>query len=441
MRRCAPSRYQVGRGPFSKSVLPLKPAARNAPRPRKLSGRPQALGVRVVPHAQHDVITGMVNEPVCWLKGCKSGQPSALIALHQSSADVTLAAVSWNMTHSSFGMPRGARYREPGPTLNHELGRDREWLPVTHTHTQQDAWQVGLWLHYMRGCSDFVWNVGRTMLARNKCEASGLLEQRAAVGLSWPAAIDRVAHKFVAALHHNQLLHATRLTTRAQLVYTHGAAQVADALGSCAAGHGLQSVDPALAEAILSNALDYIMAATMRLQLVGTPAELDTLQFYNLCEAPLSTATPGCDGNAEVWDVRFLQQRATVPPTGVPGIMRPVWEAGIGGSASDIFGRLPLGTGLARPQPCNLSTSWHYCLACEASASERSCCYTCSARTAPNRTCGKYGPNMESHLLRRLDRRNPLTLETLWSVGVGWWWLELGRGRDRHTRGQAIGDH
>ena len=65
-------------------------------------------------------------------------------------------------------MPRGVRYLEPAQTLNPELGQDDTWLPVTHTHTTQAALQVGLWFHYMRGCSDLMWNVGRTLLARKK---------------------------------------------------------------------------------------------------------------------------------------------------------------------------------------------------------------------------------------------------------------------------------
>ena len=355
------------------------------------------------------------NTPTCWLK--ETCGKEHLLAFQQTS-DLD-ADTLWNTSHTSFAMPRGSRYCKPGRLLNYELGRDHEWLPVGHTNTMQAAWQVGLWFYYMRGCSDFVWNVGRTMLSRNKCHAAGLLEQRRYPGLSWGAALDRVAHKFTAAMNHSRLLLATRLTKWAGTGFD--MSQVADALASCAAGYGLSSVSDQLALAILSNALDYVMAATMRQELVGTSAELDTLQFHNRCVASLSVTTPGCDGNIEIWDVRFLQQPSAAPAR--PGTRtRPVWEAG---NTSGIFGRLVNADGAPhRVRPCNLSATWYYCLACDQSASERSCC--CSTNHKHPASCN-YGPHLEHHLLRRLDRTNPLTLETVWSLTVGWWWLDIAR--------------
>ena len=346
------------------------------------------------------------NTPACWLNE-KCGKEH-FFTLHQASESD--ADTSSNATHTSFAMPRGSRYLnydpdrflnyEPGRFLNYELGRDHEWLPVAHTNTVQAAWQVGLWFYYMRGCSDFVWNVGRTMLSRNKCHAAGLLEQRRYRGLSWDAALERVAQKFLAAMNHSQLLHATRLTKWPGAGFERR--QVADALASCAAGYGLSSVRDELARAIFSNALDYIMAATMRRELVGTSDELDTLQFYNRCVASLSTATPGCDGNMEIWDVRFLQLEPSAAQPRLGARSRTVWEAA---NTSGIFGRLVSdANGAAHVQPCNLSATWYYCLACAASASERSCCCPSSCH---------YGPYLAPHLLKRLDGTNPLTLETV----------------------------
>jgi len=365
------------------------------------------------------MLRGAANAPVCMLqRDCANA--SALPQLWGLRRDGTLAhpdvAVDWRKTHADFGMPRGVRYLPPDGALNNELGRDHAWLPVTHTHTLQGAVQVGLWFHYTRGCSDFVWNVGRTMLARNKCHAAGLLEQRARANLSWDAALDIVARKLVASMNISRMLHVTRLShlaTREPFTTRN----VSRALASCAAGHGVASESRELAGVILSNALDYVSAATLQSSLVNTSGELDSLQFHNRCEPPLTTNISGCDGNVEVWDVRFLQQ--PVPPaSALKG--RPDWI----GDAAGIFGRLAHG---AHPQPCNLSASWHYCIACEHSVSEESCCLTsvghssrCASGSATS-ACPRYGPEMERHLLKRLDPTNPLTLETLWSVGSNWW--------------------
>ena len=54
-----------------------------------------------------------------------------------------------------------------------ELGVEHAWLPVTHTVAPHE---YGLWFYYARGCSDMLWNVGRTILARNRCHAALILE-------------------------------------------------------------------------------------------------------------------------------------------------------------------------------------------------------------------------------------------------------------------------
>ena len=100
------------------------------------------------------------NLPVCVLqeRACIAGGEVRLasaaplmVSSIGAALDVAGVAVPWNMTHTSFGMPRGLRYLPPRTkALNQELGRDHAWLPVTHTHTLQGAWQVGLWFHYAR---------------------------------------------------------------------------------------------------------------------------------------------------------------------------------------------------------------------------------------------------------------------------------------------------
>ena len=49
-------------------------------------------------------------------------------------------------------------------TAPHEL-RSHSIVPVTHTRS---GYAIGLWLYYARGCSDFGWDVGRTLLASNR---------------------------------------------------------------------------------------------------------------------------------------------------------------------------------------------------------------------------------------------------------------------------------
>ena len=67
-------------------------------------------------------------------------------------------------------------------------------LPVSHarTLTEQNGQHAGIWFYYMRGCSDLLLDVGRTLIARNRCDAAILLEQRASQS-SRSAALRNVA--------------------------------------------------------------------------------------------------------------------------------------------------------------------------------------------------------------------------------------------------------
>ena len=72
-----------------------------------------------------------------------------------------------------------------------ELGESDRWLPVVHTRDKKHD-TAGLWLYYARGCSDLAWNVGSTVLVRNRVHAAVELERRAHGG-SEQAAVRRVA--------------------------------------------------------------------------------------------------------------------------------------------------------------------------------------------------------------------------------------------------------
>ena len=50
----------------------------------------------------------------------------------------------------------------------------------------------------MRGCSDFEWNMGRTLLVRNRCHLAAVLEQRVHK-IGWRSAIFRVARRLMLA--------------------------------------------------------------------------------------------------------------------------------------------------------------------------------------------------------------------------------------------------
>ena len=116
----------------------------------------------------------------------------------------------WNETIQTFGLPRGARMLPPSQKINAELGTSHAMLPVVHTHMQQDSQVVGLWFHYARGCSDFLWNVGRTLLVRNKCHASVLFEKWAR-NSTWTDAVWRTASRLVEALRQPEFYPAWQL--------------------------------------------------------------------------------------------------------------------------------------------------------------------------------------------------------------------------------------
>ena len=72
-----------------------------------------------------------------------------------------------------------SKYCERKPA---ELGIDGAWLPVTHTRDRTERHAGGIWLYYASGCSDLLWHMGHTLLARNRAHAAILIEQRLAGG-------------------------------------------------------------------------------------------------------------------------------------------------------------------------------------------------------------------------------------------------------------------
>ena len=98
-------------------------------------------------------------------------------------------------TYHPFRFPIGLdHYRKLPCAPPRELGVDHAWLPVTHLGGPHKGPtdSGGLWFYYARGCSDFLWDVGRTLLARNRVHLAVQLEQQHGGG-DERAAVARVA--------------------------------------------------------------------------------------------------------------------------------------------------------------------------------------------------------------------------------------------------------
>lgn len=374
--------------------------------------------------------------------------------------------VRWSTTHASFGMPRGVRYLNTTKSghVNAELGVHNAWLPVMRTYTQQDALQVGLWFHYMRGCSDFAWNVGRTLLVRNKCEAAVRVEQRAH-NASWASAVVRVNRKLSLAAQrasfHDAMHHFSARKDALNESSIWPEADGRRALDRCARGWTAEAVSNSASAAVLnalfvSNALDYVIAATLAAAAAmarHAAALLDTVQFTNQC------ASPVCDGNVEIWDVRSLQHVELEPlralaqrrearlrsmrPGRVEQPRLPSWGLELRTARSAIredasFASPPIFRRL-NGSLCSLSRTWHQCVACARSESEEACFFKCTdlgrrSRDPSQRyvlaqngsgTYGHHFPTIEDHaFLSSLPLAPfaadvlPLALRWSWAWGV-----------------------
>lgn len=299
-------------------------------------------------------------------------------------------------TFGAYAMPRGMRHfhfekDDDWPYhLNRELGRSHHRLPVTHTQTLQHAWQPGLWFYYMRGCSDLEWEMGKTLLVRNRCHLAGILEQRAHKGLGWDAAIGRVARRLVLAgdvcsWSREYCVGRSNFTWAGansmlveplkEIVYEpskikgqpprrRAAGELAAALDLCA--RGVLAPDKDGRELQMSlwtlNTLDYVNAEVMMHELRGTPDQLDTIQIANQCSREENNRTDLADGvctqAVEIWDVRALFNSWSTRPQDFARFPRPY--ASPDGSV------------------CKMSVSTAVCLACHDSETERACRYKCS---------------------------------------------------------------
>jgi len=257
---------------------------------------------------------------------------------------------------------------------NDELGRDHMWLPVSHTRAPQKA--VGLWLYYMRGCSDLGYNVGRTLAVRNRCHAALEIDQRLH-GDGHEASIDRVARYLLQRMptYVQRMVNlpfvravATRnasLEALAQLavqecargVYQ-GCIRRADDVcnGTCA--ERLDALGPIAGH----NAFDFLNAESLRK--LHSRQALDSIQ---LLKQPQGGS--GKLWTVEIWDVRGLQPKSQneTAPRGNSSRAPEKHAPSLGSQ----FGWL-------NGSACMPSTSSHSCMACHQSQTRAACSFGCS---------------------------------------------------------------
>lgn len=365
------------------------------------------------------------NRDVCFVKAWNN----------QSCGQVVYHNIS---TFSAFAFPRGARHlpvRHAVRSLNQELGINHNRLAVTHTHTQQHAWQPGLWFFYMRGCSDFMWDMGRTLLVRNRCHLAVMLEQRAH-RVKWTSAVMRVAKTLVLAanvsawspeLHKLSSTYGVNAMVIGPLKEIVGSiepdqndmrtvTELARGLDRCARGNfsDLKSPASSIEQSLAGlNTLDYLSAALLMRDLANESEQekLDTIQMVNMCTQdshPSALADGLCTQPVELWDVRAItarwSRRIQADNASAVSVPRP-WSS-LNGSA------------------CTLSNSWPLCMSCRDSVSEQSCRYKCSqarrgkpsvlAPQAATRQTLLYGPAIRSDVYPIIDRQGALGKGNAW---------------------------
>lgn len=260
---------------------------------------------------------------------------SAPVCAYRAAAPVSDVVSLWAFP------PGTALLRNVSCTPNAELGRSHAWLPVTHTQVGDS---IGLFFYYGRGCSDLHWDVGRTLLARNRAHLTVLLTHlahRAENGSStWDAAVvraaahlERLAPKFAnssleRARHtrhstHARYFHAlsggarstielpTLLREAARGLFApRGCSLWAPATSAARCRGACERRARALSYALWEDPwLDTANAALLRVLRAASGAVFDTVQLLQGGFRSLRVHT-------EIWDVRFLQRTdgADAPP-------------------------------------------------------------------------------------------------------------------------------
>ena len=252
---------------------------------------------------------------------------------------------------NTYMAPGGIRFINAACEANGELGRDHAWLPVAHTSGGNE---VGMWFYYARGCSDFYWNSGRTLLVRNRYDLALRLHDLVAVAHGGTLMEQSASNAIAAELLRSHRVWALTLLQRVKTSrYTHvqhyfrrngasppdlGSIVLDAARGFYVNEHGTsrrchcllndykegalqgkaKTRSRALAQVLLpdASALDILNARLLK-RLCDTRWQLDTVQ---LSEQPAGHHSQGCTyHNVEIWDVRWLcllasQQSETQAP-------------------------------------------------------------------------------------------------------------------------------
>ena len=284
-----------------------------------------------------------------------------------------------------FRFPTGAGYfKQKSCEPAAGLGVDHAWLPVTHIGGPHKGPtdSGGLWFYYAHGCSDLVWDMGRTLLARNRVHLAVELEKqlhggddRAAVGrvADW---VRRVYPKWGAM---NRARRGTNVSVETIL------ADTARGLFSspCAPPHFDErgALRPCVCGGLPSSrrlSTLSLVAGEKHLLLQAEPVvvELGRYDTLQLQQQPLGGGNH--DWTSEIWDVRdsaaFVKPAA---PSFTRLLSRHLENATRFAHLYEQRARRLLppphggaGSALTRCEP---SANFHFCMACRGSSLEQAC--------------------------------------------------------------------
>ena len=332
------------------------------------------------------------------LSGDEQRQRPMCLQRHSCNASDPAYTLGW----LAFALPRGIYLRQDALSCvmcspNAELGVSHARLPITHTRTHGQQLAAGLWFYYARGCSDTAWDVGRTVLRENRCDAAIYLAQRAR-RLGRKEAAELLAERLRAAAATLKLYNfdLEGIVAHAQRAMSVPGLTLAALVEECARGvydpavngPGAPPAEPTFAwsesgaaphawchgrcferaaacsRLVGFHALDFVNEALL-LELLGTAHELDTVQLLRQPQGGGSIRWA-----TEIWDVRHVRtyreqlrrlngSAPLVLAEGEKQSVAPVyWE-------SESRGRMA----------CPVEDSWaqRHCLACNNSQLQRAC--------------------------------------------------------------------
>jgi len=287
----------------------------------------------------------------------------------------------------AFRLPQGlAMLRKQPCEPSPELGRDGAFLPVTHVGGPHrgPTDSGGLWFYYARGCSDLLWDMGRTLVARNRVHAAVLAEQRMALLSDGHFISDREAISRVAAFVQSRYPKWSPLA-KARRGWLGLNASIADAIaeasrgfyGDCSGGAFTTdgALQPCLCRGNGTHGNNVLYSSQRRRMYALVPLAGDkVLSLHSeplLRRLPLDTITlhkqPQGGGSplwtTEIWDLRgpYTLSRHLENATAHPEVVsRSRWASSTGETATVM-------------RDCRPAPPWHTCMACAGSQLEQPC--------------------------------------------------------------------